>query len=220
MELVLRRRGLWPGRIVIDDAGVTREGVREHVHLAWDAIDRYRLAIELVAKDPQRAMIEPRIAGLHVLEEIVRGTEDERLYRLGLELEAGASRLAIDGHFHDDTLGIAHVLHRLHPPALARARAAGTIVAGPIAVTATAVRWEGLAPLARADVEAIELFDDVPVTLRVLARGKVWAYAKARTADIPNVLAVLALAGELGYRIRGLELLESLTVAPPVARLA
>ena len=50
--------------------------------------------------------------------------------------------------------------------------------------------------LARDHVARVELFNSSPVSLRVMARDKVWPYGSARTADIPNIAAALEITEE------------------------
>lgn len=69
-------------------------------------------------------------------------------------------------------------------------------------------------PLPHDAVECVELFNSSPVRLRVMARGKVWPYGQANTADLPNLVAALELAEALGYRVRGRELFKSLPSTP------
>ena len=77
---------------------------------------------------------------------------------------------------------------------------------GALGLARDKVAW-GARSLAHGEVESIELFDSSPVALRVMKRGKVLPWAKARLEDIPNPRVALELASELGLPVRGRELL-------------
>ncbi len=124
-----------------------------------------------------------------------------------------------DGKKLRDPVEIAHTLTDLHPKTLHALREelerTGLVIAGPLTLGSGEVRWKSNAPITRAEVESIELFDNSPIQLRVMKRDKVWPYGKADTDDIPNVVEVLRIAHELGYPVKGLAMLDALFSAVP-----
>ena len=209
-------RKLLPGRVVIDDAGITRHDLLSHTHLPWSAIRRYHLALEIA---PVNNLFTQMIGvgDVLLLLDLARGLVGDRDYKLALALDgADGSHLELDSGFRHAAAGIADILTRLHATQLAAAGDA--IELGPLALSAGSISSAGKT-IAREDVESVELFDDTPISLRVMARGKAFPFAKAPTAEIPNVLVALAVAQRLGYRVRGLALLEALVIRrPPASR--
>jgi len=198
---------------------VTRKGLRQTSHVGWDEITDYRLTIELTGTFATVPFgFDPDLAELEELVNVLHGIEGARTYRMGIALHGGAVPVVFDWRFRDEQLAIAHVIATVHPrlTAAARARlsATGSIAFGPMALTSAAIDWYGHAPIASVDVEKVELFDDTPVSLRVMKRGEVWPYAKTELANVPNVVTALQLARDLGYVVHGLELLEALVVTP------
>lgn len=118
-----------------------------------------------------------------------------------------------------DPVEIARTLTALHAATLQALRdeleRTGLVTAGPLQLGRTELMWKRNEPITRAEVEAIELFDNSPIQLRVMKHDKVWPYGKADTDDIPNVVEVLRLAHELGYPVKGLALLDALFSAVP-----
>lgn len=216
--LELKRADIGFGRVVIDDRGVERHAPLSKNALSWDEIRDYRLTVELVGEWP--ALVY-QVTDLAQLIDLVNGYRGKHTCQLGIELIGASDTVEFNWRFRDVELAIARILERIRGRTLADARstlqATGKASFGPLGLTADAVHWDGHEPLPRADVEAVELFNNSPIDLRVMAHGKAWPHARAQTKDIPNLLAALEIAASLGYRVRGRELLEALIVAPPAA---
>lgn len=124
-----------------------------------------------------------------------------------------------DGKKLREPVEIARTLTSLHAATLRTLREelarTGRVTAGPLQLGRTELMWKRDEPLTLAEVEAIELFDNSPIQLRVMKHGKVWPYGKADTDNIPNVVEVLRIAHELGYPVKGLALLDALFSAVP-----
>ncbi len=187
--------------IALDELGVTREGQR----IAWDEIRSYRLGARLLSATHGIS------AGLVDLSAIVdfwhalRGDRSE--IQLRCELIGEEQRVMIDEYFAID-----EILQRIGPRLLAHAREelARDRVAtfGELALARHGVQWKTRDPIAFEAIEQLALVDTTPVQLFVHAKNRAWPYAKLALDDVPNVLAMLALAGELGYRVAGRELLQ------------
>lgn len=208
----LRRADIGFGTVIVDDRGVERRGLIWTRSITWDAIDEYRLGIE-----PRTAPLDSYRHGSTPLGEILHAVDSLRgknaVYHLDLELIGRDARVAFGWRFHDVHLAISEVLARIHDRLAARARASTPAMFGPLALSADEVQWRG-ARIERAEVERIELFDSSPVTLRVLALGKVLPFARASMAEVPNVLVALELAHELGYATGGGELARAALSTP------
>jgi hypothetical protein len=204
---------LGKGRVVIDDHGVSRKGLlREHV-LAWDDIEGYQLTIELGGGPSMFFDLNP----VADLQEVIDGLRGNSTVRCGLELHGGDTTVDFDWAFDDVNLAIAHVLGRLHPRLMSAMRAqlreARALVAGDLRITKTELVWGKRETLALDEVESIELFNSSPVNLRVMKHGKTWPYAQVAMKEIANVIEVLELTRELGYPVRGIQLLDALRSA-------
>ncbi|HEX4456302.1 MAG TPA: hypothetical protein VH143_35820 [Kofleriaceae bacterium] len=135
----------------------------------------------------------------------LRGDRSE--IRLSCELIGEHQRVTLD-----DCFAIDEILHRIGPRLLASARDQlgrdRVATFGRLALARHGVQWETRDPIAFEAVDQISLVDTTPVQLFVHAKHRAWPYAKLALAAVPNVLAMLALAAELGYRVRGRELLQ------------
>jgi hypothetical protein len=211
--LVLRRDDIGFGRLIVDDHGVTRARLIRRQSLAWDEIRDYRLTIEMRGARIEVLYLVDIVNAALFIRDFIRGMRGKHSYRVGLELIGEHERVFFNWRFKGVAMAIARVLDRIAEPLAQPARdtlARDRIVSfGPLTLSADAVQWADKPPLAHASVEAIELFNSSPVRLRVMTRDKTWPYAQAPLAHIPNVCAVIELAGTLGYRVRGLELLTS-----------
>ena len=210
----LRRADFGFGRVILDDAGVTRRGLFRTRSLAWDAIRDYRLCVVLRGEEALASygLALPKHDG----SDFVRAMHGESRRELAIELRGdGGRHLAISWQrFRNTDAAIAEILRRLRARLTERARTQlkirGMASFGPLELAPHAVQWASRPPLAHDAVEAIELFDASPAQLRVMARGKVWPYGHAPTGHVPNVVTALELAEELGYRVRGTQLIAPL----------
>jgi hypothetical protein len=209
----LRRADIGFGRVVLDERGVERRGLFRTNALAWNELREYRLAIELRGAGPDLAYRTP--LGL-VLEarDLLRGLAGSSTQRARIELYdvAGRRRIVFGWRFRDAALGIGEILARIAEPALASAHAelgrVGAASFGTLVIAEREVTLGRRAPLPRERVESIELFDDSPVVVRVMAYGKRWPYSTTALRDVTNVATALVIARELGYTVRGARLLD------------
>jgi hypothetical protein len=208
--LELLRSDIGFGRLIVDDTGVTRERMIRTQRIAWADVRGYRLRVAPTNATGELGRVFG--GGIAVVVDFVsalRGRSNKRRY--SLELVGVRTSLLLNWRFEDVELAIAEALRRIGPPLLADARrvlAERSFVAfGDLAMRAEALQWKSHDPLARAAVEALEIVDTSPFTVAIQRRGRALPYARARLEAIPNVLAALELAEELGYRVRGRELL-------------
>jgi hypothetical protein len=221
IALELRRSDIGFGRVVVDDAGVTRHFARSAASIAWDEIRDYRLTIEIRGARLEVLYLFRWIDVLLMANDVRNGYRGEHRLRFGIALLGEHSRVAFNWRFRGVELAIAQILRRIHPrlslpvqTGFARHRIAQF---GPLRIGEHAIRWADKPPLARARVESIELFNSSPIRLRVMAIGKAWPYGQAELADIPNVAAALELAEQQGYPVHGRELLARLALDESVA---
>ena len=168
----------------------------------------YRLKMKIAASSDMGLL---DVIGLGVIEDVkavLAGARGES--PIEFELQIGNDK-------HRNIGRIASRLSELHLETMSRLRdelrAKGSITAGPLTLAAKELVWKRSDPLTRDEVESIELFDASPIQLRVMKHGKVLPYGKADTDDIPDLIEVMELARELGYRVRGIELLAALRAA-------
>jgi hypothetical protein len=173
--------------------------------IAWDDIRSYRLSARLL---PATHGLDGGIIDVSSIIDFwhaLRGDRSE--IRLSCELIGEQQRVTLDERFAID-----ETLQRIGPRLLASARdeLARDRVAtfGRLALARHGVQWQTRDPIAFEAVDQLALVDTTPVQLFVHAKQRAWPYAKLALDDVPNVLAMLALAGELGYRVRGRELLQ------------
>lgn len=209
----LRRRGVGGSRILIDDTGVTRTSLWRRTSLAWSDIDDYRLDIRHVQSANGALYLVDLVGAVLMARDARDAMGGVHRLHFGIDLAAGGRRLGFDWRHRGAADAIRMVLGRIAAPLAARADVAlaadGRVQLGPLAFTRVALQWGDREPVPREAVEVIELFDSTPITLRVMKRGKVLPYGRAATRAIPNLCAVLGIAGRLGYPVRGLELLDA-----------
>jgi hypothetical protein len=125
-----------------------------------------------------------------------------REYLLGLELHGLDGYVALDWRFRDCHLAIDDILTRIHQRLLDRARSelhrAMLVRFGKLAIGAGSITWHDK-PLSHPNVASIELVDESPVVLRVIARDHPRPFERTSIFEIPNVGVALQLARELGY---------------------
>lgn len=207
--LVFRRLDVGFGRVIVDDHGVTRERLTRRDAIAWEAIRDYRLTIELGSKPDVVSFLF--LNGPLMVRDVLRGYRAEHRFRFGMELYGETERVAFNWRFRGIEMAVVEICSRICGPladaARARLAADAHIQLGPLRLTRDHVQWRDRPPLPRDAVERIELFNSAPISLRVMARDKILPYGRARTAAIPNLVAVLELARTLGYPVGGGELL-------------
>jgi hypothetical protein len=213
--LELKRSDLRLGRVIIDDLGVTRRGLFGTTRLAWGEVRDYRLTIEL---KPLSNLLTSQIGllgDLMVLMDLGRGNP---AFKLGIDLHGEGKHVAFNWRFKGVELGIAHVLQRIGEPLIEQARAqltaTGSATFGPIQLSRDHVRW-GDRVVERDAVESIEIFDNSPLEIRVMAHGKAWPVGHAPTSKIPNLVGLMRLAHELGYAVKGSGILQTLQAPAP-----
>lgn len=215
----LSRSDIGFGKVYVDDRGVTRTTLLGRQEVAWGEIEDYRLTVELASQVPDALYLfgdELTTTVAHV-GDAIQAYRGEHRFKLGIELTGSANRtVEFDWRFENVERAIAAVLDRVHDRLLAAARrvfdVTRVVTFGPLTLSDDGVRWNG-AELARRDVQSIELFNSSPVSLRVSARNRIWPHGAAPTAEIPNLLAALMIARELGYPVRGINLLRAVATA-------
>jgi hypothetical protein len=216
VEALELRRLLGPGRVVVDERGVTYRGLVSTTSLAWDEIVDYRLTARLSRIDR---------SGPHLTKVIrigriaIRPPENYRDFvhlRFGIAVLGGTRHVRLDWQFDQAEFGIAMILDRLCRPLGRRARAAferdGIGRFGPLTLADHGIAWHDKPALPRERVDRIDLFDGSRSELRVMTRGKARPHASAQLADIPNLVAALDLARALGYPVHGRERLGAIGV--------
>lgn len=218
MRFELLRSDIGFGKLIVDDTGITREKLFRTRRIEWAEVREYRLGLT----PHSRTEFNRVFGGLYGLgEDFVAGLRgDRRSMRYDFELIGDVRRLLVNWRFDHVELAIEEALRRIGPRLLDEARRSPRF--GPLAIHAHAIAWKTKPPLAHAAVEALEISDTAPRRLRVLQRGRTFAYASANLSAIPNVLHALELAEELAYRVRGREVLQLFEradmPAPPPAR--
>lgn len=217
VALELRRSDIGFGRVVIDDAGVTRHFALSTVSIGWDEIRDYRLTIEIRGARLEVLYLLRWLDLILIANDMRNGYRGDHRFRFGIALLGDSAAVAFNWRFRAADLAIAQILRRIH------ARLAQPVHAdfarhriarfGPLTIGEHAIRWGDRPALPRARVESIELFNSSPLRLRVMAKGKIWPYGHAELGDIPNLLAALELAERHGYPVRGRELLPRLALA-------
>lgn len=208
------RSGIGVGRLRLDATGVTRTGFFRTRTMAWRDVVSYRLGIRLTGSPWDISYLLPVTQQIADIRDFQRALVGDSRVRATIELvDAGRQTLSFGWPFRHHVRAIAHVLERLHEPTLERARAqlarVGAATFEGLVLSPTEVTLGAAAPLARERVEAIELFDNSPVELRILVPAKVWPYARIRLDAIADLGAALTLATELGYPIRGRALFDA-----------
>lgn len=216
--LELRRSDIGFGRVVVDDAGVTRRFALSAVSIGWDEIRDYRLKIEIRGARLEVLYLVRWIDMLLIANDVRNGYRGKHRLRFGIVLLGDDKRVAFNWRFRGAEIAIARILRRVHeqlaPPVQAAFARHGIARFGPLAISAHAIQWRDKPPLARAAVESVEVFNTSPLRLRIMARRKVLPYGQAELDDIPNIVAALELAEQQGYPVRGRELLARLALGP------
>jgi hypothetical protein len=217
--LELRRSDIGFGRVIVDDIGVTRHFALSSASIAWDAIRDYRLTIEIRGARLEVLYLVRFLDMLLMANDVRNGYRGDHRFRFGIELRGDDRRVAFNWRFRGVEIAIAQIVRRIHPrlagPVHAEFARHGIAQFGPLTIGQHAIRWGNKPALPRARVESVELFNSSPLRLRVMARRKIWPYGQAELADIPNVIAALELAAQLGYPIHGRELLARLALDAP-----
>lgn len=213
----LRRADIGFGRVIVDDAGVTRRGLFRTRRIGWNDISEYALEIIPTADpyDPYRYGETP-IGELAYARDVVQGKH--HVYLVSVELRGGAQPVAFGWRFKDAHVAIHEIVERVHDRLAERAREQFERVKlaafGPLGITADSIGW-GATSLPRDRVEALEVFDARPLELRVMERDRARPFAHASTRGVPNLFVALALARELGYPTRGAALVREAFARPP-----
>jgi hypothetical protein len=202
--LALARSDLGFGKLIVDDRGVTRMHLLRTQRIAWDDIRSYRLGAWLEqSNDELRRMLGSRIAS--VLDIPSTFDPPPRPTRLLCELIGTEQRVMVDWRFAHVELAIDEIMQRIGPRLLDTARSElahdGIARFGDLALASHGIRWKTRDTLAFDRVEKLELVDNRPVEIFVRERDRAWPYAHFALDAIPNVLAMVELAQELGYRV-------------------
>ena len=199
------------GTIHVDETGVARQGRWRRTTFAWEEIDDYRLDVTHVGGSHGVFYLVDVLGAFLMARDARDAYRGQHRLRFSLELRSGSRRLALDRRDDGTTEQIRQVLDRIAPRLAARAEAElaarGRVQFGSLALAEHAIQWDDREPVPRGAVEAVELFDSSPVSLRVMKRGKVLPYGRVDTRGVPNLCAALDIAAALGYPVRGRELL-------------
>jgi len=218
VPLELRRSDIGFGRVVVDDTGVTRQRALSAQSIAWDAIRDYRLTVEIRGARLEVLYLVQWMDVLLMADDVHNGYRGQHRMRFGIELRGATERVAFNWRFKGVELAIAQILQRVHPTLSAPVHAlfarTGIAKFGDLTIGEHAIRWADKPALLRGQVESVELFNSSPLRLRVMARRKVWPYGQAELADVPHIVTALELAAQLGYPVRGRELLSRLALGP------
>lgn len=206
----LGRSDIGFGKLVVDDAGITRHRMIRTQRIAWDDIIGYRLGV--VFENATGAWGRSFGWDLAVIEDFIAALKGKRTAkRLSCELIAAQTRLMVNWRFSYVESAIDEIMRRVGPRLLASSEREleQTRVArfGDLVLSERGVQWRKRDPLAFEAVEDLAIIDSTPVQLAVHRRGRAFAYARFDLDDIPNVLVALEIAHQLGYRVRGRELL-------------
>jgi hypothetical protein len=216
----LTRSDVGFGRLIVDDTGITRRRLIRTQRIEWDEVHSYRLGIMPTNSTGEAGRAFGGVIAAAIdFAAAVRG--DRRPVRMSLELIGERRRLLVNWRFDNVVLAVEEALRRIGPRLRDEARrrfaADGVVRFGRLGVRAEAIGWKAKAPVAREAVEAIEISDGLPRRLRVLREGRALAHISVRLDQIPNVVTAIDLAEELGYRVRGRELLEAFRPTPAIA---
>lgn len=180
--------------VALDELGV----MTQHARIAWSDIRSYRLGARPISATHGINGGFVDISAIIDFWHALRGDRTET--QLRCELIGDTQRLLID-----DTAAIDEIMRHIGPRLLARARdeLARERVArfGGFTISARGVQWKTRDPIAIDAIEKLAVVDTTPVQLFVHVKHRAWPYAKLALDDVPNVLAMLELAGELGYRV-------------------
>jgi hypothetical protein len=211
----LGRSDIGFGKLIVDERGVTRTKLFGRETILWDDVRDYRVKVEFRAHDPNVLLNNP-ITDVKNVVEAFRGNSKRRY---GMSLFGESSRVAFNWRFRDVALAITFAIEQIDARITNASRAlleqGGEIRFGKLRLAAAGLLVGG-AYLSSTQVEAIELFDASSLELRVMRKGKVWPLATMKFHTVPNPYSALAIAEELGYVIKGRELLPRF--APPEAR--
>jgi len=211
----LGRSDIGFGKLIVDERGITRKKLFGRETILWDDVRDYRVKVEFRARDPNMLWNNP-ITDVKNAVEAFRGNSRRRY---GMTLFGETSRVAFNWRFRDVGLAITFAIEQIDTRITNASRALleqfGELRFGKLRLAAGGI-LVGSAFLEAAEVEAIELFDANTLELRVMRKGKIWPLAKMQFHTVPNPYTLLAIAEELGYAIKGRELLPRL--APPEAR--
>jgi hypothetical protein len=213
--LELSPAGYGFGTLRLDDVGITLTSLFRARSLGWADVLEYRLGVSAVSSIPADERLGTWMlvggAAIMVVDAIaaLRG-------RLGvaprLELIGAHWRIVIGERFGHAELAIAEALRRVGPRLLDAARHAigstGRARFGPLVLGAEQIEWKRHPVLARRDCTTIEVERGIRHRLAIVVRGEPRQYARVALARIPNVVTALDLAEELGYPVRGRELLQ------------
>ncbi len=173
--------------LVVDERGIVSRSWFRTRHLAWESIDDYRLRVRPGANRLPGSISQLQGAGVSVTQ---------------------------GGWLGDLVPTIRVVLARLHPVLLDRARSSlardGVARFGPLSLAAHGIQLREQPPVTREAIECVDVFGSYPVSLRVMLRGKVFPHCTVATKEIPNIVAALEIATQLGYSVRGRQLFAAL----------
>jgi len=211
----LGRSDIGFGKLIVDERGITRTKLFGRETILWDDVRDYRVKVEFRARDPNVLWNNP----ITDVKNVVAAFRGNSKRRYGMTLFGESSRVAFNWRFRDVELAIAFAIEQVDTRITRASRAileqGGEIRFGKLRLAAAGLLLGG-AYLSATQVEAIELFDASSLELRVMRKGKVWPLATMKFHTVPNPYSALAIAEELGYVIKGRELLPRF--APPEAR--
>ncbi|HEY1546897.1 MAG TPA: hypothetical protein VGG28_03720 [Kofleriaceae bacterium] len=207
----LGRSDIGFGSLIVDELGVTRRRLIRTQRIAWDDIREYRLGAKIQnATGELGRAFGGEFAMAIDFAQAIRGKRTP--IRLSCELIGIEQHVMVNWRFAYVAAAIDEILRRIGPRLLDRARdelaREHTATFGDFALGAHGLRWRSRDLVEFAAVEKLALVDTTPVQLFVYTKQRAWPYAKLALDAVPNVLTLLALAKQLGYRVDGLELLQ------------
>ena len=200
--LVLHRSDFGVSRLIVDDEGVTFAGMVRKRRIAFADVHLYRLTQTSKSNAAhtlvQGNMLVPRSFTV-----------------CSIEVAGPTGDLDIGLRFNHTEKAVARILARVHErlTAAARAELAKTGVArfGKLALARTGILWRDGLTIGPDAVEAIEVFDAWTTQFRVMKSGQTYPHMSTSLDKIPNLLSALVIARDLGYHVRGLDLLKPMT---------
>lgn len=208
----LERADIGFGKLILDDKAVTRTGVFGRKTIAWDDVLEYRLSVDYVRKDPNG--FQPRVPFLN----LITGVRDPMFRLCGIELRSKQARVAFNWRFRDIDQAIGYAVSNVEPRltriALESVRDRGVSAYGDFEVSRESVVHQKQATSAE-KIEAFEIVASAPLEFRVVRKDTSFIWRPLQR--VPNPHTLLAVAEQLGYVVRGRELLPQARL--PEARL-
>lgn len=199
---MLHRSDFGVSRLIVDDEGVTFAGLVRQRRITFADVRGYRLT---------------QTSKSNAVHTLVQGNQlvPKSYTTCSIELLGQNGKLDTGLRFNHLERAIGRILARVHERLTTAARdelaKAGVARFGQLALARTGILWRDGVTIGPDAVEAVEVFDAWTTQFRVMKSGQAYPYVSASLDKIPNLLSALVIARELGYRVRGLELLDAVT---------